>query len=739
VVAFLSLPCCNSPVKLCTHTMSPSILCRRHHVEEMTSSIITVAPRSSARLVQKQLEDRKRNTRVVSHNSETDESLQPLVKLTPDLSIDTQSTSSTSSKENCRFLKVGSQSAVRTTTSRRGGRLGPGSHHSPRAAALKHSQSQRKKPYSGSGSGSGQKREMPPSVTNTPSSAAAAAAAAAKALCDNSNRNRYGAEPYRNYHSEDRQNVFRMRRDDGSGVGLGRITTTTRPAKHGIRKPKTSFAKSTMRVMGSHTPTHIPRHHDGRGGYERPRHEPRPIHFSPSGNNPLSVFRDRPMEGPSSEPPKNFEETGCTSQQMLLSMKSGSKSFDLDSPRRQLNPTAPKSRENTKEWRRHDGQSPLSPEAPPQIQHSHHEAIKSDALFFNPRTPKTPKTPNGNFKNTDGLQGTPSFSLFDKSFDSFGDSGYLRSPNVDSATLIDQSLPAAFSLAHSYDESPRKKSLTSPNPHFFSFSPHKQKSQDLDEFPGGSPTMSLDNVILDSQDAPLMPSASAPKSPAVDPLLSSNVMVLEPSKTVRDIPAPTPISHQSPVKRSKVVPIKKRPTPTPAHYRHPVGHPFRSPHADADRRPRGVPPSIPRQIKSDSPKGQSVHRNPSYIPSHHSIRPTAPHSMGSYGGGHPSPFYRGSRSPNVYVPEKKDTSLAHIDAHQLNSRLSSHRHAFQRCSYLLPGFKKALTDVSDSSGTVTKPEDSSPPSVSPERVESGKEQVENEKVSFSMHILYYFQ
>lgn len=693
------------------------------------TSAVRGASRSSARLVKKQ-EAKNRNTETLSHNTRISETSLPLLKVSPDSSVGSHSTSkcSAGSNGNSQSLHVGSTctSAIRTTTSRRGGRSGLS--HSPRAA-LKQSQS---KNLSASAplqvlSGKSKektKREMSPAVASTPSSAAAAAAAAAKALCDNPNRKRYGVDPYRGIHVDDRQNVFRARRDDG----MGRITT--RSTKNGIRKPNTSFGNSTLRVMGSHTPTHIPRHHDGCGSYERPRHEPRPSHFPPRGNTPSSVFRERLSNGP--DPARNFDEMGSSPSELLLSLKSGSKSFDLDSPGAIQNGTtssAFKTRDDGKIGKKH-GNSPLSPEAPPRIQHSHHEAIKSDAFFFNPRTPKTPKTPNANFiKNTEGLHGTPSFSLFDKSFDSFGDSGYLRSPNVGSAALMEQALPSAFSLAPSYDDSPRKRTLSSPNPNFrFSFSPHKPKSQDLDAFPGDSPAISLDNVIVDAMDAPLMP--RAPKSPATNSLLNPNVMVLEPSKTVRNtIPAPM-ISHESPQQRSSTVPLKKRFSPAPAYYGHRMAAHFRSPHADTDRRIRGAPPVL-RQIKTETPsKVHPAMRHQSHPPSDHSIpiRPVSVHSHVSHGQGRPSPYYVGGRPAGVYIPEKKDTSLANFDADKMNKRLANHRHAFQRCSHLLPGFKKALSELSESDIVPIKVE-STAVSVSPERVDGEKETSDNTKVS----------
>ena len=82
----------------------------------------------------------------------------------------------------------------------------------------------------------------------------------------------------------------------------------------------------------------------------------------------------------------------------------------------------------------------------------------------------------------------------------------------------------------------------------------------------------------------------------------------------------------------------------------------------------------------------------------------------------------------MYIPEKKDTSLANFDADKMNKRLANHRHAFQRCSHLLPGFKKALSELSESDIVPIKVE-STAVSVSPERVDGEKETSDNTKVS----------
>ena len=677
------------------------------------TSAVRDGPRSSARLIKK-IEEKIDEGSISSHNSGKVENAQHLKVSSEKLD---------GSKSNQNTQSTITNAAIRTTTSRRGGRSGIS--HSPRAALKRSRINQNSTAASGPPQGMKEKakRDMVPSLNSTPSSAAAAAAAVAKALCDNPNRNRYGVDSYRGFHqADDRQNVFRTRGEDNA------IRITTRSTESIVRNPKTS-GNSTVRVMGSHTPTHIPRPHNGRGSYDtRTKHESRSRHFSPRSNSPPSIFRERPPVGTDS--PKHFNEMECSRQDMLLSLiKSGS--FDLVSPggvpRQPFSPPSSKSNDYGKAVKKEEN-ALLSPEAPPQIQHSHHDAMKSEHLFFNPRTPKTPKTP---MRHTEGLQGTPSFSLFDKSFDSFGDGGYLRSPNVGGTVMIDQALPATFSLVPSYDEcSPRKRSslMASPNPNIrFTFSP-KQR-QDGDDFPGGSPGISLDTV--EAIDAPLMPRTPT-KSPAVDPLLSSNVMLLEPSKTIRKIPAPRQPTKLSQPKRPSAIPIKKRPASLPvnANLGHRMTPPFRSPPSEINHQMRAEPPAIHHKKSEKSPSNSHpALRHRPRPPNHLPLRPGSVHSFGNYGRSHSQ--YYGGRSAGVYVPDKRDTSLASLDADKIYKTLSHHKHAFEKCSHLLPGFERTMLTSCDEATVPVKVESSTAVSVSPERVECEKEsKSKNEMVSF---------
>ena len=606
-----------------------------------------------------------------------------------------------------------SATSLRTTTSRRGGKGGIGSTLTARAAsALKRSQqtqhntSLRKKEVH-------VKVEMAkPSqvMLNTqPSTAAAAAAAAAKALCDNSSRARYGEDMFRNHQEDSRS--FRARRDES----VFRITTRS---KNGIQKPKLPPGSSTVRVMGSATPTHIarqgeayPEHHNLE--FDTGRYE------SPGRTNALSVFRKSPT---SAEIEHGMENSP---QQLLMCLKSGSKSFDLMKSPAAFSPS--RNRNDYKEESRCLPQSLLSPEAPPQIQHSHLSGMgmKSE-IFFDPRTPKTPRTPKApmvDFGRTD-FQMTPSFSLFNQSFDSFGETGYLRSPTDCEGALIDRALPGTFSL----EETPHKKSLmASPHLREFAFSPHKRKSDSLDHF-AESPGISLDNCIVEAiEDAVLLPRGQQSES---DPLMNSNVMVLDPNKTVRNIPTPT-FCNRSPLKQnSGAVPLKKRLSPAVSLERRPQFHVamHRGPAAPDCRMMHGPPP-VPRHpgVQSATVPRES-HARPLQVPSHIFRLPQAPPHV-----------YRSGRALDIYRPAKRSTTLSGLNVEELNARLVFHKEAFDRCTFLLPGFRRALQESFGKPTLLPKIKESPvSATVSPERAGNGSNGIRKavQKVSFCFHFSY---
>jgi len=105
------------------------------------------------------------------------------------------------------------------------------------------------------------------------------------------------------------------------------------------------------------------------------------------------------------EPP--VEDDG--QQKILMALRTPSTSFEEKPPKNAQNGRTP------------NKSDPLSPEEPPRIQHSHHQSATESSLFFEPhRSPKT-SSPTGVPQPSGSIDMAPSFSLFNQSFDSIGD------------------------------------------------------------------------------------------------------------------------------------------------------------------------------------------------------------------------------------------------------------------------------------------------------------------------------
>eukprot|EP00548_Thalassiothrix_antarctica_P010088 CAMPEP_0194161118 /NCGR_PEP_ID=MMETSP0152-20130528/78762_1 /TAXON_ID=1049557 /ORGANISM="Thalassiothrix antarctica, Strain L6-D1" /LENGTH=1191 /DNA_ID=CAMNT_0038870871 /DNA_START=67 /DNA_END=3642 /DNA_ORIENTATION=- len=161
----------------------------------------------------------------------------------------------------------------------------------------------------------------------------------------------------------------------------------------------TSTAKrtgGTSRVIGTATPIHVPRAADPPGAK---RHNP------PAGT-PASVFRGRPGD---SLPAHSKEHEEDTPQKILLSLRTPSASFEEQSGQTKMRKSGI------------EGQCapPLSPEEPPQIQHSHHKHQMDPSLFFEQPNRGSPKSGSSGQGGT--IETAPSFSLFNQSFDSLTD------------------------------------------------------------------------------------------------------------------------------------------------------------------------------------------------------------------------------------------------------------------------------------------------------------------------------
>lgn len=417
----------------------------------------------------------------------------------------------------------------------------------------------------------------------------------------------------------DRQSVFR--RQPQSIQSNLRITTKS---KSSIKKPKTTES-STVRVMGSHTATHI---------HYRP---PEPMHHN-------NVFRENPFDD------------GMDGEHLLLSLKSGSRSFDMPGGKydNQGGDDSPNKCEN--------GDVCLSPEEPPRIQHAHYQTSKADSFLFDQKAMKTPNS----LKGHRGLEDITSFALFNHSFDSFCDDPYLRSPPTGAGAFIDTAID---------DGSPRKSPIVSNS--MSHSSPLKQKAPLHESDEDGS----LDEAIVKSMNDPLLHKIE-------------NTLVLPVSKTIREIP----VTLGTPNRELK---------------RHPIINSLEHPRKEDSKRitiPYGAPYSDkhmgPHKILQAPPQGQQAiypHALPSYHFPHHFdglhtpnrfIHPVSHNPSLYQGTGRASSKYMQQCQRSVYRPQRRPTSLIGLEPSTIYDRLSCHRECFAQFEFLLPSEKHKLNIVS---------------------------------------------
>eukprot|EP00934_Nitzschia_sp_Nitz4_P009115 Nitzschia sp. Nitz4//scaffold68_size99682//51527//54845//NITZ4_004567-RA/size99682-snap-gene-0.2-mRNA-1//1//CDS//3329556602//9105//frame0 len=173
------------------------------------------------------------------------------------------------------------------------------------------------------------------------------------------------------YRGRDHRHPGNMRREDP-------YYSQSHPPHHPESDPS---MKRTTRVIGTATPIHMPR-----------AQEP---NSRPSRSSSGSIFRGRPgseMRNPEEDHP----------QKILMALRTPSTSFEEKQPKAAKR-----------------GDDPLSPDAPPQIQHSHHQSNTDSNLFFEPQ--RSPKSTTGPPQPSSSIDMAPSFTLFNQSFDSIGD------------------------------------------------------------------------------------------------------------------------------------------------------------------------------------------------------------------------------------------------------------------------------------------------------------------------------
>jgi hypothetical protein len=174
-------------------------------------------------------------------------------------------------------------------------------------------------------------------------------------------------DPASNYEADRHHQRYSRRREEpeeyyrGPG-GVAPVAQDAFSPKAGPRDAATTplTAKrsgGTTRVIGTATPIHVPR-----------APEPSAGHHPPAGT-PASVFRGRPGNDASVGPDAPVEQENP--QNILLSLRTPTTSFEEQQHSRS---------------RKEGVAPPLSPEEPPQIQHSHHQHKMDQSLFFDVRT-----------------------------------------------------------------------------------------------------------------------------------------------------------------------------------------------------------------------------------------------------------------------------------------------------------------------------------------------------------------
>ena len=443
----------------------------------------------------------------------------------------------------------------------------------------------------------------------------------------------------------DRQNVFRrvpphlgLKNDQTQ-----RISTLT---KRKVGKPVPTNG-ATTHVMGSLTPMN---------GASKPMQYYDYMTKDDEGvisprNDSSSIFRYDELSAPPGSP-----------QRMLLDMKSGSKSFELRSP-------LPSPSSST-----FKPGFPLSPQEPPQIQHAHQQ-INTNSLFFDlqktPRTPKTPKSPS----QSNTIFGTPSFNLFNQDFDSFDENENLSlpTPNQNSRlSLLESDIRSpTLSLVRSvYDGSPRKASLMN-SPYLegidHPFSPRMSKTDQPNEKAvnersmDGAPPMPHVIVTEKSEQENKRPDPLEFKGETHHPLKKRILEQEKKSPILGFTPRMNPMTDV----RNNVILEKKH---FPPQRRKPLKHP-------SERGPI-YSHQIPRYRPMPPPSVNSLAQH-LYYPKH--LPPNMPKNM---------PKMRVAAAP----------SLSGMKANQFYRILASHKEAFERFSFLLPGLKAMVNGLSHTCG-----------------------------------------
>jgi hypothetical protein len=98
-------------------------------------------------------------------------------------------------------------------------------------------------------------------------------------------------------------------------------------------------------------------------------------------------------------------------------------------------------------------------------------------------------------------------------------------------------------------------------------------------------------------------------------------------------------------------------------------------------------------------------------------------------------MHRSGRHTDMYRPAKRSTTLSGLNVDDIHERLVCHKDSFNRCTFLLPGFRRAMQEsVGKSTHVSVKVDSPISSTVSPDR---GGIDLNEGAPKVSVHVLYY--
>lgn len=375
---------------------------------------------------------------------------------------------------------------------------------------------------------------------------------------------------------------------------------------------------------------------------------------------------------------------------------------NLLSPRASPSPTTPNTtttQESPDSPARNNAESreilpPLSPAEPPQIQLAHHQQI-----FDIPCTP-TPKTPN--IKHTPigppGIEGTPSFSLFSKSFDSFAGADDLMGGR-------------SFHMVASTDEQDPKKQnvasflIASPFSPTVNMSPHVKKMNSLTEYINKQPSfiahttsgdLSFDGneiryLVASRSGSFGMPPTLPTKRELNKHSAETTILLTEGgTRSISDYSKELARREMSPTqtqrdKRPRQTPVR-RPSITAIHPKNLKQEEFSEPSPSSTEKSRS---------NNSSPSNKA-----SRIPPISSMSSPPPESQSTQQ--HPPGSIRRPYREHPCPPMALPSSIPDINAPVFYRRLNSHKAVFEEFTFVLPALRESAAASDNNSSTTPK-------------------------------------